>query len=201
MLCKLTSCWLRCAHACSLAPRTSRPPVWKTTLKNITGKLDPTCCYWRTVFTLLRFSTSGQMADCCCVFLLPFFLLSKKSVVLHETVPRKSFSPACTFVVTAVESKTEQQHVTNVYLLTRQRRHCWPFSQEYIHSHFPKPSINPSIVSWLSHREGGVTPWAIGHFITGPHTERQVTKLMPLLFWAKNPECLDRTTHSWSGNW
>lgn len=95
MLCKLTSCWLCCAHACSLAPRTSRPPVWKTTLKNITGKLDPTCCYCRTVFTLLRFSTSGQMADCCCVFLLPFFLLSKKSVVLQLCQERAFFLYLC----------------------------------------------------------------------------------------------------------
>lgn len=183
MLCKLTSCWLCCAHACSLAPRTSRPPVWKTTLKNITGKLDLTCCYWRTVFTLLRFSTSGHMADC--VLLLPFFLLSKKSVVLHEIVPRKSFSPVPLWWLLLNQKQSSNMWQMCIYSCENGQQWCLCLVNKYTVTSQNHPSIHQLYPGCLIVRAGlHIDP--VVRLLQATHTERQVTKLMALLFLAES---------------
>lgn len=128
-LCKLTSCWLCRAHACSLALRTSRPPVWKTTLKNITGK------WHQTAFTLQRFYTLGQMPGCRFiqyVFLLPFFCGVRKS--LRARIRKCPFLNSLPWFPVAEHGREPSQHwvqlpnngVGQVHLRQREGRGAEP---------------------------------------------------------------------------
>lgn len=121
------------------------------------------------------------------VFLLPFFLLSKKSVVLHEIVPRKSFSPVPLWWLLLNQKQSSNMWQMCIYSCENGQQWCLCLVNKYTVTSQNHPSIHQLYPGCLIVR-AGLHPEPVVSLLQATHRETSDclhSNLMPLLFWLR----------------